>query len=96
MKNSKYSNFAGSKYTVAFTEDICEDHDGLPFTNFCSAITCVRPLCPECVENHTNHHRSMRSQPEMHSFKTLKNQCVNKIANILERVEITENEGAMN
>jgi len=25
----------------------------------------------------------MRTQPEIHSFKTLKNQCVNKIANIL-------------
>lgn len=38
----------------------------------------------------------MRTQPEMHSFKTLKNQCVNKVASILERVEVSENDGSMN
>lgn len=32
----------------------------------------------------------------MHSFKTLKNQCVNKVASILERVEVSENDGSMN
>jgi hypothetical protein len=32
----------------------------------------------------------------MHSFKTLKNQCVNKIATILDRIELSESDGSMN
>lgn len=64
MKNSKYSNLGTSKYSVAvYSEDCCEEHEGTPYTNFCSAITCVKPLCPECVESHTHQHRAMRSPP---------------------------------
>lgn len=90
MKASKYSNLGTSKYSAAvFAEDTCQEHEGMPFTNFCSSISCVRPLCPECVESHSGVHRNLRTQPEMASLKTLKNQCVNKIANILDRVELS-------
>jgi hypothetical protein len=37
----------------------------------------------------------MRSQPELHSFKTLKNKCVNKIGSILHQVGVDEDENTM-
>ena len=86
----------GSKVSARSIEDTCLEHDGEPFTNFCSAMTCIKPLCPECIENHYGHHRNIRSPPEIDSFKTLKNKCVAKVGDILEQVGSEEVEGALN
>jgi len=83
MKNSYYSNLNTSKLSTKLIEDTCMEHEGEPFTNFCSAATCIKPLCPECIENHYNHHKNIRTPPEIDSFKTLKNKCISKIADIL-------------
>ena len=61
MNNTRYSNI--SRQSSIQANEVCEEHDGSPFTNFCTAITCVKPLCPECVENHYIHHKNMRTQP---------------------------------
>ena len=86
MRGSYYSNMNTSKLSTKHIDDTCQEHDGEPFTNFCSASTCVKPLCPECIENHYAHHSNIRTKPEIDSFKTLKNKCVAKIADLLEQV----------
>lgn len=96
MRGSYYSNMNTSKVSTKFIEDTCLEHDGEPFTNFCSASTCIKPLCPECIENHYNHHKNIRTAPEIDSFRTLKNKCVAKIADILEHVGAEENDTSIN
>jgi hypothetical protein len=49
-------------------------------------MTCVKPLCAECIENHYAYHKNLRTPPEIISFKSLKNQCITKIGEILDRV----------
>lgn len=53
-------------------------------------MTCIKPLCPECIENHYGHHKNIRTAPEIDSFKTLKNKCLAKIGDILEHVGAEE------
>ena len=96
MKNSYYSNLNTSKLSTKHIEDTCNEHDGEPFTNFCTAPTCVKALCPECIENHYNHHKNRRTPPEIDSFKTLKNKCVAKVGEILEHVGGEETDASLN
>ncbi len=96
MKGTYYSNLNTSKMSTKQIEDTCLEHEGEPFTNFCSAMTCIKPLCPECIENHYTHHKNMRTVPEIDSFRTLKNKCVAKIGDILESVSGEEADSSLN
>lgn len=59
-------------------------------------MTCVKPLCAECIENHYAYHKNLRTPPEIISFKSLKNQCVTKIGEILDHVGADDNDVNMN
>jgi hypothetical protein len=63
MKGSYYSNMGTSKVSTKYIDETCLEHEGEPFTNFCSANTCIKPLCPECIENHYSHHKNIRTPP---------------------------------
>jgi hypothetical protein len=96
MRGSYYSNLNTSKLSTKQIEENCLEHEGEPFTNFCSAMTCIKPLCPECIENHYTHHKNIRTAPEIDSFRTLKNKCVAKIGDILEHVGADEGDSSLN
>lgn len=85
MRSSKL-NMSTSKLSTKYLDEACIEHDGEPFVNFCAAMTCVKPLCAECIENHYSYHKNLRTPPEIISFKSLKNQCITKIGEILDRV----------
>jgi hypothetical protein len=59
-------------------------------------MTCIKPLCPECIENHYTHHKNIRTAPEIDSFRTLKNKCVGKIGDILEHVGAEDGDSSLN
>lgn len=43
------SGMSGSRSYAMINEAMCPSHPGEVYTQFCSAPTCVKPLCPECV-----------------------------------------------
>lgn len=60
MRSSKMSS---SNMSTKYIEDCCTEHGGEPFVNFCSSMSCVKPLCAECIENHYTYHKNLRSSP---------------------------------
>lgn len=58
---------------------VCSDHDNEPITNFCSHIDCLKPLCPECIDDHNKHHHSQNTLPQISSLKNAKSNCAKKI-----------------
>jgi hypothetical protein len=61
--NKTNSFMSGSRSYAMINETTCNEHHGEVYTNFCSSVTCVKPLCPECVESHYDFHREMGSKP---------------------------------
>jgi hypothetical protein len=55
--NKTNSFMSGSRSYAMINETTCNEHHGEVYTNFCSSVTCVKPLCPECVESHYDFHR---------------------------------------
>lgn len=57
-----------SRFSTMAAHVVCEDHEGELCTNFCSASSCLKPLCPECIETHYEYHRDVGSKPEVITF----------------------------
>ena len=61
----------------------CNEHSGVPITNFCSALECFKELCPECIENHYKHHKKIGTPPSITSLKNIKTKCLEKIKTVI-------------
>lgn len=48
---------------------VCPDHHNETITNYCSSLDCLKPLCPECMFPHNQHHRQKHTYPEIESIK---------------------------
>lgn len=57
---------------------ICELHQEAIF-NFCVNFECLKPICPECIEDHLAYHESNNTKPEFTSMKSVKSNCFKKI-----------------
>ncbi len=74
------SQLSTTKLTLASQiEEYCPEHDE-KYTNFCCATTCVKPLCPSCIENHYSHHKHLKIAPDIAAFKSVQNKCYAKIS----------------
>lgn len=77
---------SGSRSYAMINEAMCSLHPGEVYSQFCSAATCVKPLCPECVETHDDFHREAGSKAAMESFKTVKGRCQKKLKELLDEI----------
>lgn len=57
----------------------CEEHPNEPITNYCSSLDCLKPLCPECIDQHYKLHLQQSTIPEIESIKNVKNNCSKKL-----------------
>lgn len=53
----------------------CSAHPGEHFTNFCTSISCLHPLCPECIDDHVLYHKQSKSHNEIASILNVKKGC---------------------
>lgn len=51
-------------YNNYYSSSLCPLH-GEPFTNICTFLTCLTPLCPDCVDPHL--------KIKMHNAESIKN-----------------------
>ncbi|KAM3131222.1 hypothetical protein pb186bvf_016680 [Paramecium bursaria] len=76
---------------------LCSQHPEELITNFCCNPECLRPLCPDCIEQHNRSHQQSNTFPDTDSIKNVKNQCILKttygrreIQQILEQLQEDE------
>lgn len=49
----------------------CNIHKDLDITNFCKELSCLLPLCPECVKNHIIEHKKENSYGDIERIETV-------------------------
>lgn len=47
----------------------------------------MKPLCPDCIERHTQYHRQNGTYPDIQSIKNVKNKCKLKLTSIKSSIE---------
>ena len=62
----------------------CFEHPREEVTNFCVNVNCLKPLCPDCVEVHTQHHQ----QQEILSWKHCLSNAALKMKSTLEELRL--------
>ncbi|CAD8151879.1 unnamed protein product [Paramecium pentaurelia] len=55
-------------------------------TNYCACIDCLRPLCPECIQEHYQYHIQAKTQPAIQSILNTRTNCERKIAKAIEQL----------
>lgn len=45
----------------------------------CSHPSCLRPLCPDCIDPHNKFHKSTNTFAEIDSIKNIKYMCTKKL-----------------
>ena len=56
----------------------CDFHDEQIF-NFCLNLECLKPLCPECINEHQSYHDEKYTKPEFTTLRAVKSSCSKKI-----------------
>ncbi|KRX03635.1 hypothetical protein PPERSA_04187 [Pseudocohnilembus persalinus] len=78
-----------------FVKSFCQEHPEEYLTNFCSHIQCLRPLCPDCIEQHIQFHKQTNSFPDIESIKNVKTKCEKKIRaasqDLVSQLDVLEN-----
>lgn len=59
-------------------QGMCDIHME-PFFNYCVNLECLKAMCPECIEEHMQHHERHNTKPVITSLKTTKTNCSIKI-----------------
>ncbi|CAD8147376.1 unnamed protein product [Paramecium pentaurelia] len=57
----------------------CRNHPTEQLTSFCSTVDCLKPLCKECIESHTQYHNQISSTANIESLANVKLFCQKKI-----------------
>lgn len=57
---------------------VCDIHDEQIF-NFCLNLECLKPLCPECINDHQEYHNEKSSKPDFTTIRGVKSSCSKKI-----------------
>ncbi|CAD8143836.1 unnamed protein product [Paramecium octaurelia] len=55
-------------------------------TNYCACIDCLRPLCPECIQDHYQYHISAKTPAAIQSILNTRTNCERKIAKAIEQL----------
>ncbi len=66
----------------------CHYHLDKPITNFCDQHECILPMCPECVQVHSNYHQQQRQSM---NFKTLDSVLTSVLQNIHQQLGCLQN-----
>ena len=60
-----HSMMSDSRFSSISAHVLCDEHEGELCSNFCSSSTCLKALCPECIETHYDYHRDLGTKPEV-------------------------------
>lgn len=61
------------------TDVICKNHTDEVYTNYCCLMTCLTPLCPECIDDHNKNHKNTGEFPEIDTIKKVCTMCHKKL-----------------
>ena len=56
----------------------CDEH-GEQIFNYCLNLECLKPLCPECINEHKEYHDEKNTKADFTTLRIVKNSCVKKI-----------------
>ncbi|CAD8146974.1 unnamed protein product [Paramecium pentaurelia] len=56
-------------------------------TNYCACIDCLRPLCPECIQEHYQYHTQSKTPAAIQSILNTRTNCEKKIAKAIEQLK---------
>ncbi|KAL4429463.1 hypothetical protein ABPG74_001308 [Tetrahymena malaccensis] len=65
----------------------CKDHLEENYTNFCMSKDCMRALCPDCMERHTQFHKQNNTYPDLQSIKSVKIKSKQKLMEIKNNID---------
>ena len=57
---------------------LCDMHDEQIF-NFCLNLECLKPLCPECINEHQEFHNEKETKADFTTLRVVKSSCSKKI-----------------
>ncbi|CAD8048949.1 unnamed protein product [Paramecium primaurelia] len=56
-------------------------------TNYCACIDCLKPLCPECIQEHYQYHTQAKIPAAIQSIMNTRTNCEKKIAKAIEQLK---------
>ncbi|CAD8140945.1 unnamed protein product [Paramecium octaurelia] len=66
----------------------CSNNDHkAQITNYCACIDCLRPLCPECIQEHYQFHMQAKTPAAIQSILNTRTNCERKIAKAIEQLK---------